>query len=151
MCNENIGLIQTTALSLTCSSFSDLDYNLITIITTYIHSKYKPLQYYEPDDSYKIDQYNAENDTICILLSLNHHYRSYKAKNFYFRLNQKYSLKYYGDEDLFSLKMNIDDTYKQLRLDLSFCEIEDVSVLGHCHTLILNGNTDIKDVSRLGN
>ena len=149
---ENIGLVQALPVSRACTSFGDLDYNVITVITSFIHSKYEPLKFYYPDDDdYTKAQYNAENDAICILLSLNHHYRNYKAKNFFFRLNKEYSLKYYNDEDLFSLKMHIDDSSKQLRLDLSECEIEDVSTLQHVHRLELMNNPNIKEVSTLGN
>ena len=126
---ENIGPIQAAAsltVSRSCTSFGDLDYNVITVITSFIHSKYEPLKYYEPDDDeeYTKAQYNAENDAICILFSLNHHYRNYKAKNFYFRLNKEYSLKYYNNEDNFSLSMQIDDTSKQLYLNLTYQNVK---------------------------
>ena len=151
---ENISLqaLAAVPVSRTCTSFNDLDYNVITVITSFIHSKYEPLMFYEPDyGEYTKAQYNAENDAICILLSLNHHYRNYKAKNFYYRLNSKYSLKYYNDEDYFSLKMHIDNPSKQLYLDLLECDIEDVSVLRNTHTLFLWNQLNMKDVSALGN
>ena len=149
---ENIGLIQASLIeSRTCTSFSSLDYNVITVIISFIHSKYEPLKYYEPSyEDYTADQYNAENDAICILMSLSHHYSSYKAKNFFFRLNKKYSLDYYNNV-VFSLKMSIDDPSRQLQLDLESSGIKDVLILQNASRLILSYNSSITDVSRLGN
>ena len=134
-----------------CTSFSNLDFNVITVIISFIHSKYEPLKYYEPNYyDYTVDQYNAENDAICILMSLNHHYRSYKAKNFFFRLNKKYSLNYYNNVDLFSLKMHMDDPSRQLRLSLESSGVKDVLILQNASRLILSNNSSITDVSALG-
>ena len=80
---ENIGLTQALTESRICTSFSNLDYNVITVIISFIHSKYEPLKHYAPSyGDYTADQYNVENDAICILLSLNHHYRRRRTSSF---------------------------------------------------------------------
>ena len=81
---------------------------------------------YYPDKTYTKAQYNTEKKELCLLFSLNKHYRRYKAKNYFFRLNEEYSLKYYSDENDLCLKMDIDNPLKQLRLILYNVDIEDV-------------------------
>ena len=101
--------------TLSGTSFNNLDYNIITVICQYIHSKFKPLLNYYPideEDNYSIEQYNLENASLNLLFVLNKHYRSYKAKNYFYYLNKEYSLKYYKDENHFSLKINIDNPGK---------------------------------------
>ena len=146
---ENSSLI-SAPVSRTCTSFNDLDFNIITLVTTFIHSKYKPLKAYFSDDTYTAEQFNAEDVELGVLFSLNTHYRRYKAKNYFFYLNKLYSLKYYSNDNNFSLKMNIDNPLQQLGLFLEEVDIEDVSVLGNVNVLDLSKNSRVKDVSALG-
>jgi len=146
---ENSSLI-SAPVSRTCTSFNDLDFNIITLVTTFIHSKYKPLKVYFSSDTYTAEQINAEDVELGVLFSLNTHYRRYKAKNYFFYLNKLYSLKYYSNDNNFSLKMNIDNPLQQLGLFLEEVDIEDVSVLGNVNVLDLSKNSRVKDVSALG-
>ena len=82
----------------------------------------------------------------CKLLSTLKKYINYK-------LNKKYSLKYYHDV-LFRNKVlhKIFNPNKQLYLNLEDCRyITDVSVLGNVHTLDLSRCSNITDVTALGN
>ena len=148
---ENSLFVLSTPASMICTSFNDLDFNLITLLTTFIHSKYKPLKVYSSDDKCTKEHCNADDAELCVMLSLNKHYRVYKAKNYVFKLNKEYSLKYYHDVNYFSLRMNIDDPSKQLLLTLSQKDSEDVSILGNVYSLGLSYCTGIIDVSALGN
>jgi len=147
---ENISSSSSLApVARTCSSFNDLDFNIITVITQYFNSKFKPFDSNFPNSN-KTKQYNAASEELHLLFSLNSHYRRYKAMNFYFILNRNHSLKYYNNDDNFCLKMNVADPLKQLRLILNFSGIRNVSLLGKTSDLDLSYNPQIKDVSALG-
>jgi len=151
---QNCGIEKSSLISApvsrTCTSFNDLDFNIITLVTTFIHSKYEPLKAYFSDNIYTAEKLNAEDVELGVLFLLNTHYRRYKAKNYFFYLNEEYSLKYYSNDNNFSLKMNIDNPLKQLGLVLEEEDIEDVSVLGSVNNLNLSKNSRVKDVSALG-
>jgi Leucine-rich repeat (LRR) protein len=68
-----------------------------------------------------------------------------------YKLTKEYSLLYY-DDVLFRNRVlhKIFNPNKQLHLNLSYCDITDVSALGNVHTLNLCG-CNITDVSALGN
>jgi hypothetical protein len=70
----------------------------------------------------------------------------------YYKLNKKYSFEYYNNIDF---KNKIDSKIllknKQLSLNLSFCNITDISMLGELHTLNLCVCENIIDISMLGN
>ena len=122
-CGHEISPDTTTMLAL-CTSFNDLDFNLITKVTAFLHSSFEPLVFIE-----NVHKIKSEKVDLYTLFSLNKHYRKYKAKNYCFRLNSVYSKKFYYNENNFCLNMQIDDTSKQLMLDLEQAYIVDVSIL----------------------
>ena len=64
----------------------------------------------------------------------------------YYKFNEKYSLKYYDDEQFRKL-VQLKIPKNKLSLNLSDCnKITDVSMLGELHTLILNNYDKITDV-----
>jgi hypothetical protein len=85
------------------------------------------------------------------LLNTSQKYKSAKLSAFYWKLNKKYSLRYYK-EILFKKKfhMLLIDVNKQLSLDLHNTEIIDVSSLQRVHSLNLQCCRNIVDVSALG-
>ena len=69
-----------------------------------------------------------------------------------YKLNDDYSFTYYDNISFRNIVLSkIYNPYKQLRLNLSWCNISDVSTLGNVHTLKLNRCDNIEDVSALGN
>ena len=68
-----------------------------------------------------------------------------------YKLNDDYSFMYYDDISFRNRVLSkIYNPYKQLRLDLNWCNMSDVSTLGNVHTLNLSLCYNIKDVSALG-
>ena len=76
-----------------------------------------------------------------------------KKKFIYRKLNKKYSLEYYNNEEFRNIIHNsIKNPNKQISLNLSECKkITDVSALGNVHNLNLSDCNNIIDVSALGN
>ena len=91
-CGHTVEINISPPLFRTCTSFNDLDFNIIKVIAQHVHSKYQPLKHYYAGYNDKV-RYNSENELLCLLFSLNRHYRRHKAKNYSFRLNKVYSLK----------------------------------------------------------
>ena len=57
----------------------------------------------------------------------------------HYKLNDNYSFMYYDDISFRNRVLSkIYNPYKQLRLDLSWCNMSDVSTLGNVHTLNLS-------------
>ena len=85
------------------------------------------------------------------LTATNKHFYDVR-RHLYLRLNRKYSLKYYQDEEFRAhVHSRLENPSKQLSLNLSKCNnITDVSALGGVHTLDLSGCWNITDVSALG-
>jgi hypothetical protein len=85
------------------------------------------------------------------LLNTSQKYKSAKLSAFHWKLNKKYSLRYYK-EILFKKKfhMLLIDVNKQLSLDLHNTEIIDVSSLKRMYSLNLQCCRNIVDVSALG-
>ena len=79
--------------------------------------------------------------------------KNVKRKFIYRKLNKKYSLEYYDNEEFRIIIHNsVKNPNKQISLYLSNCyKITDISALGKVHTLILSHCYDITDVSALGN
>ena len=75
-----------------------------------------------------------------------------KNKFIYRKLNKKYSLKYYDNEEFrMIIHDSVENPNKQINLNLNCCEeITDVSALGNVHTLNLFYCDKITDVSNLG-
>ena len=73
-------------------------------------------------------------------------------RQWYLKLNNRYSLKYYEDQQFRSyVHSRVENPSTQLSLALSGCwNITDVSALGGVHTLNLIGCYNITDVSALG-
>lgn len=100
----------------------------------------------------KLKDYIDDNNSICSLLNTLKTFEGLKKLKFYWNINLTYSKKYYVGGD-FKLKLDsiIDESWKQLSLNLSYCdEISDVSALGHVNSLNLSECRNVIDVSDLG-
>ena len=100
-----------------------------------------------PDLFRVIDEY-TDLRSLCDTCTLLLQFKQYIT----YKLNRDYSLMYYNDILFRQRVLNkIFNPYKQLHLDLSDCNITDVSGLGNVHTLNLRNCSNIIDVSSLGN
>jgi hypothetical protein len=61
-------------LSTVKPSFNDLDFNLISVLTSFLHSSFEPLVFI--DKEHKIE---SEKVDLYTLFSLNRHYRKYRC------------------------------------------------------------------------
>ena len=100
-----------------------------------------------PDLFRVIDEY-TDLRSLCDTCTLLLQFKKYIT----YKLNRDYSLMYYNDILFRQRVLNkIFNPYKQLHLDLSDCNITDVSALNNVHTLNLRNCYKITDVSALGN
>lgn len=86
------------------------------------------------------------------LLNTTRYLEEYKKIYYYWEFNEKYSLKYYEDEDFYNcVNLYIPNTNKQLSIKIHKKELPNVNILGGVHKLDISQCKSIADVSGLGN